>query len=832
VPTTGSGVAGAAGGNESGGPDVFVGLLGPLEVRVGDARVEIGSAKHRVLMACLALRPGAPVSVEELAEAIWGEALPQHPQRAVRIHMTRFRAALARAGLDGIVTTTTSGYRLELPAGSVDLGRFRALLEQAACAAGWGAAEEEAWLLCEAVALWRGEPLADVASDVLCRDVVPDLREQRLSALERHYDAEIRCGRASETIPPLTALTSRHPARERLWAALMTALRRTGRRADALQAYHTARRYLADELGIDPGAELQACHTAVLAGRAGPGAGAPGPVTAAFPVPRQLPPAPAGFVGRRSALASLDTAIAHPDRLQPTGAARILVVSGTAGVGKTTLVAHWARRVVEDFPDGQLWVNLRGYDPGQTVTPGQALRRMLRALGVPDPQAPPDLDDQVGLFRSLMDGRRTLLVFDNARSPEQIRPLLPGGDANLVVVTSRNRLSGLAVSHGAVGFSLDLLTPAEAHDLLTTRIGPDRLAREPRAAREILTLCARLPLALTIAAARAGQHTQSSLQDLAHDLRCAPAGLDPFTGTDLATEIRAVFSWSYHALSEQAARLFRLLGHHPGPDTSRAAAASLAGLPIESIRASLQELCDAHLLTEHQPGRYTCHDLLRAYARELSHQLDPTPARETAHRRLLDHYLHTATRAAAHVRCWESITPAPPAHGVTVQTPADLRRALDWYHAEHPVLLAAITHADTGLWRQACQLAWTLAEYLYRQGMWHDWILVEQQALDVAIRNGGLAEQARSHRELARAHARLGRTDQAEAHCRQALHLCERLADPHGTATAHRVFGIIHEAQGRHRQALAHDRAALDIVAAHVIPRGWAHVIPQGMGLG
>jgi Bacterial transcriptional activator domain/NB-ARC domain len=363
----------------------------------------------------------------------------------------------------------------------------------------------EAGALGEALAQWHGQPLAGMPSELLQREVVPRLAEQRLDAVERRLEVELRRGRHAELVGELLVLTAQHPLRERLWALLMRALDGSSRRADALEAYHTVRKHLADELGIDPSEELQELYTTILIGRPQP--------TLMPPVPRQLPLDVPAFTGRTGELARLDALLAGHAAATVVG-----VITGTAGIGKTALAVHWAHQVVDRFPDGQLWANLHGTDPEVAVPAGRTLRRFLRFLGVPDAELPLDVEDQIGLYRSLLDGRRMLVVLDDVGSPRQVRPLLPGAPGSLVLMTSRRSLSDLVAAEGAHPMRLDPLTPDEARRLLTTRLGADRIAADPTAVDEIVERCAGLPLALTMVAAHAATDPQVGLRTIAAEL--------------------------------------------------------------------------------------------------------------------------------------------------------------------------------------------------------------------------------------------------------------------------------------------------------------------------
>jgi tetratricopeptide (TPR) repeat protein len=495
----------------------------------------------------------------------------------------------------------------------------------------------------------------------------------------------------------------------------------------------------------------------------------------------------------------------------------IVTIDGTAGIGKTALAVHWSHRVADRFADGQLYVNLRGFDPtGSPVSPAEAVRGFLDAFEVPLERIPASVDAQVGLYRSLLANRRVLVVLDNARDADQVRPLLPGAPGCLVVVTSRNQLAGLVAAAGAHPLTLGLPTAAEARELLARRLGPDRVAAEPRAVDEIITLCARLPLALAIVAARAATHPGFGLAVLAGQLREARGGLDEFAGADQATDARAVFSWSYRQLSPAAARLFRLLGLHPGPDVAAPAAASLAGQPVGTVRPLLAELARAHLLAERVPGRYACHDLLRAYATEQAHLLDTDAERHAAMRRLLGHYLHTAYQADRllnpHRDDPTALAALPP--DIHPEQLADHGQALAWFHAEHPVLLTVIRQgagfdADADVW----QLAWALTRFLSYQALWHDSIdaLGVNAALGAARRLGDPLRQAFAHRFLGCSYIRLGRYENARSHLQDALDLYRGAGDTVGAAHAHRHYSWMLERQADYRAALSHARQALDL---------------------
>jgi tetratricopeptide (TPR) repeat protein/transcriptional regulator with XRE-family HTH domain len=534
-------------------------------------------------------------------------------------------------------------------------------------------------------------------------------------------------------------------------------------------------------------------------------------------VPAQLPADIGAFAGRADHLHALDALLGDKNTKSSGSAVVISAVSGTAGVGKTALAVHWAHRVADRFGDGQLHVNLRGFDPDRSpMAPAEAVRRFLDALDVAPQRIPADLDAQAALYRSLLAGKRMLILLDNARDPAQVRPLLPGAPGCLVVITSRDQLTGLVAADGAHPLTLDLLAAAEAHDLLTRRLGPDRTAAEPDAVEAIITACAGLPLALAIVAARAATQPQLSLAALAGQLHDRRHRLNALATGDPATDVRAVFSWSYHTLTDPAARLFRLLGLQPGPDISAPAAASLAGLPPERVRPLLAELTRANLLVEHAPGRYSLHDLLRAYATHLAHSIDPDHQRNAATGRILDHYLHTAQAAdllLAPDR--DPISLASPQPGVSPEHPADRRRALAWFTAEHPVLLAAVDHAAaTGMDTHTWQLALTLGTFLDRRGHWRDWAATARTAVAAAERLADPTAQARAHRYLAYAHIALGCFDDAHTQLRHALDLHRQAGDRVGQAYIHHGLTQMWERRGRPTEALDHAQRALDLFRA------------------
>jgi DNA-binding SARP family transcriptional activator/Tfp pilus assembly protein PilF len=813
---------------------VEFGLLGPLVVRDGGSRVTVSAGKQRVLLAALLLRAGQVVPAAELTRFVWEDKPPGTARVTLQNYVKRLRQTLGPSGYERIVTRQ-AGYLLDVEAGELDVARFGELRAAGQAAARAGAWEQASAQLGQALALWRGQPLADVPSQVLAAAEVPRLAAMRLDAIEARIDADLHLGRHREVVAELQSLAAAEPLRERLHELLMLALYRSGQQAAALAAYRAARRQLVDELGIEPGPVLRELNQRILRSdrallarpRRGPAsvtAVAPGAETGdpgehdrgAGPAaaqldairPSLLPAAVPGFTGRELELRALSAMPGRPGR-----PVVITVIGGTAGVGKTALAVHWARRAAADFPDGQLYVNLRGFGPADPVTPAEALRAFLDALQVPAAQIPASLDGRHALYRSLVNGKRILVLLDNARDAAQVRPLLPGTATALVLITSRAELTSLVVTEGAGQISLDVLTDADAHQLIAGRIGVGRLVAEPAAARELIRLCAGLPLALAITAARAAAHPVFTLASLAAELADERGRLDALSTGEDATDVRAVFSWSYQNLHPPAAQMFRLLGLHPGPDITAPAAASLGGIPVPLARRLLRELTRGHLLAEPSPGRYAFHDLLRAYAAEQAAAEDSDADRRAAQHRVLDHYLHTAHAAAVLINNARGTVDLPPIQPGASPEPLETHQhALAWFEAEHHVLLAAAAlAAETGFDVHAWQLPWAFADHLEFHRMWHDMAVVQDTALAAAERLGDTAAQASVHRSVGRARFQLRAWDDAHAHLSQALRLYQDLGDGVGQARVHLSIGKAMERMGRVDEALVHARQALSL---------------------
>jgi tetratricopeptide (TPR) repeat protein/transcriptional regulator with XRE-family HTH domain len=526
-------------------------------------------------------------------------------------------------------------------------------------------------------------------------------------------------------------------------------------------------------------------------------------------VPHQLPAAVSHFVGRASELKALW------NQLDECAADRTVVIAaicGSAGVGKTALAVHWAHLVAAEFADGQLYVNLNGFGPsGPPVHPADAIRAFLQALGLAPEQIPADSGAQAALYRSLLTGRRVLIILDNVSSPDQARPLLPGSPGCMVLVTSRAELTGLAAAEDAHLLPVDVLTEEEATDLLARRLGHDRTAAEPAAVTELVTVSARLPLALAIVAARAAARPGFPLTALAGEVRDADGILDALDAGDAVSSVRSVFSWSYRLLGEAAARMFRLLALHHGPDISLAAAASLARAGTVDARKTLAELAAASMISEHKPGRYAFHDLLRAYAADQSASVDSKPVRRAAVARVLDHYLHSASQAAQLLDpARDTLTLRRPLGGTSPELPSNYDQALSWFDVEYPVLLGAVRLAtEARLDEYAWQLPSVLMDYCYLRGHWPGMAATQEAALAAAARSADAAGQALAYRNLARAHVLLGESDDADTCYRRALARYEQLADQAGQARCHYGLAQLAHQRGNLVTALTHGQAML-----------------------
>lgn len=796
-------------------------VLGPVEVVDGSRPVVLGAAKQRILLSVLLCHAGAPVSVDRLVEALWDARPPRSAVDNLRLYVHQLRRAMGDVGR---IVRRPPGYALAVRDGELDAARFEELADAGQNALISGDSGRAARLLRQGLALWRGTPFADLEHVTLLREEASRLQERRQAVLESRIEADLALGRHNDLIAELSTLVTRYPLREQLRVQLMLALYRAGRQAEALAVARDTRRLLATELGIDPGPSLRRLEQAILSSDAflelPATASTPvpddTPTERIFdtPVPRQLPAHTPHFVGRSEELNQLTKLLDATTGVDAGGTVVISAIGGTAGIGKTTLALRWAHQVACRFPDGQLYVNLRGFDPsGAPVGPGEVVRGFLDAFQIPPERVPVTLSAQVALYRSLMADRRMLVLLDNARDVEQVRPLLPGSSSCLVVITSRNRLDSLAVQEGARPITLDVLSTEDAEALLASHLGHDRIAAERETVLELIAHCARLPLALAIVAARAAVQPGFPLRLLAEELRDEQTRLDALDAGDSTTDLRAVFSWSCHHLDWRAARLFRLLGVHPGPDIGVAAAASLAGVSLAQARAALAELTRAHLLEQPAPNRFALHDLLRVYAADQAATSLTENECHAVRLRMLDHYLHTAAAADRLLDPHRDlIALAPPQPEVLPEHVPGPTAAWAWCVAEYNVLLAVIADADReGFDRHAWQLLWLLGTFFERCGHWHAWDATSAVALDAAVRDGDLDGQGRVCLSRARACALLSAYEEAHPHLAKALEIYRHLEDTVGQAHTHYALSWVLEHQEHVAEALGHVQLALGL---------------------
>ena len=815
-------------------------LLGPVGARRGPTELELGSPQQRTVLAALLLQAGVPVSIQQLMETLWDDDAPRSAEATIRTYVYRLRRVLTPDGAGApVIRSAGAGYLVDVRPDELDLATFRQVVGAAELARRQSDTAGAADLLRRGLALWNGEPLAGLPGQPMER-YRANLAKLRLNALEALLAAEIDLGAYVSAGDQLASLVAEHPLDERFRRLLMLALWRSGQQAEALAVYQDARDALAAELGVDPGPQLQGLHLEIL--RADPPE--PQPRPASFPLarrrttvatPAQLPADLPDFTGRAAELVALDGLL--PAGGAPPPAMLIATIHGLAGTGKTALAVHWGHRIAARFPDGQVYVNLRGFHPsGVPMGPLEALRAVFDAIGVDPRQLPDGLDAQAALYRSLMAGRRVLLLLDNARDAEQVRPLLPGSSGCLVVVTSRHQLPSLVAIEQARPMTLCVLPDDDARAYLISRLGPLVGAGDDAEVDNVVRLCGGLPLALSLVAARTVLNPHSSVAAIAQQLSADHGTLDSFAAADPAIDLKTIFSWSYERLGPLAARLFRLLALPPGPDAAPATVASLAGVPVGDARAGLDELVHASLAREPSPGRYLLHDLVRAYAAERSQHTDPEPERRAALARMLDHYTRTARAAVQLLDPQWELEPDPAT--VDDAGPVDIdgaEAARAWLAVEHHSAVAAVELAaryslDTHL----CRLAATLSDIFQRHGHWRDQVAMQTLALAAGRRLGDLSVKAAAHRSLGSAYARLNQLDEAEEHLTAALGLFEAVGDRANQGRSHRGLAYLHGQQGRYDLALASSQRALELyrtaddpagVASALNDTGWCHAM-------
>ncbi|MDI1463199.1 BTAD domain-containing putative transcriptional regulator [Catellatospora sp. KI3] len=782
-------------------------VLGPIEASGTGGPAALIGARQRALLAVLAMNAGTVVHQPRLIDALWGWDPPRTAVKTLHSHIARVRQALDACGLNGALSTQHTGYRLDIPAQSVDAHLFESAVASARARLDADDPDRAAAELREALLLWRGDALADGEPTGWAAAEAARLNEVRLCAIEQLWDAELRLGRHRQAVGELERLLVDHPHRERVVELYMLALHRCGRPADALEAYRRLRVHLADELGADPGPALQRLHTAVL--REDPALAAPAapvqaaapqvPAVAAGPRPAQLPALAGHFTGREAQLSALDTLLA--------GQRRIGHIAGPAGMGKSALAVQWAHRAAPHFPDGQIFLDLGGHDPVGALDPAEALAHVLTSLGVAENRLPAAPAARAALYRGLVHERRVLLVLDDAADAEQVLPLVPAGGASLLLVTSRHQPTALATHHDVRAVDLGALDRHEAVALLARVLGEQRVRAEPEAAAELADLCDRMPLALRIAAAKLAARPGRALAELNNELNDEDR-LDELAVPGDARSVRAVFAGAYRALSPAAARLFRLLGQHPGPVFGAGVAQAALGERPGPARRALAELLTAHLVTEEAPGRHRLHDLLRLYARERAETEDGAAERTAAAGRIVDWYLGVADAAN------RIVDPGRDRVRPQVARPAefaDHHAALAFLDGERPNLLPVVSYAARhGHATAAWQLTYLLTGFYDSRGHWGDRVLLCRQAVGAAQVDGDPAAEGLMRSAYGVALIQTHRHDEAIDALQGALALMRRCGDQRGEGHVHNNIAVacaglrrFDEAVEAYQQALA-----------------------------
>lgn len=775
-------------------------LLGPLVVLDGaEAPITLSGPRLRVLLAALLLHANAPVLLDELADTVWEGAPPRGANATLRTHITRLRRTLGPAAREQIVAHEP-GYLIQVDESELDVLRFEALCRTASAAFQAGAWDETSAAAVRALELWRAAPLVDVPNRVLRDGFVPRLEQLRLAVLEERIEAELHLGHHRRLAPEIQALVDRHPFRERFHGQLMLSLYRSGRRAEALEAYQNARRLLTSELGIDPGPEIQDLHRDILDDDPALGAAAaPGDTTALVAGPRQLPATAGHLVGRTRELDALVDLWAGTGR---TDGVVVAAIGGMAGIGKTALAIHAGHRLSGHFPDGQLFLDLRGYSQGVAPRePADVLAVILEAYGVSPQQIPADLEARAALYRDRLAGTRTLIVLDNAIDEAQVRPLLPGTGRCLVLVTSRRLLRALDDAHV---FSLDLLSSTDAVALLREVAGRDRIAPDDPAIGDVVRMCGHLPLALRIAAALLRHRPSWPLAYLAEKLQVAQPTLTFFS--DGERDLGTLFDLSLRALTDDQRLVFGRLGVSPGPDIDAHAAAAVTGIGLADVEQRLQALIDHSLLTEPKPGRYQMHDLVRHYARRLA-QDEIADLRTAAWDRLLDYYQTTAGQAENCVTHYGCVPHVDPVRGPNLRDPETARA---WLRAERATILACIDDAAVhGQDARVVALTAGLTSLLRTDGPWSQARELHAAAVAAAERLGDDRGLVGALTNLGTAFRLMGDYPGASGVLARALDLSRRLDYRIGQAAVLSEFGVVRRMTADHRNSISDLREAL-----------------------
>ena len=826
-------------------------LLGPLEIQAGeDDWRGIGAPKWRAVLAALLINAGQIVPADVLINEVWPGTPPAKAGNLISIYVLRLRRLLGDTD-STLLVTRAPGYLLRLRPGDIDAQVFEALVGEGRRAYAAGEPERAAAQLAEALALWHGSPLADVPPTTLVETEAERLADLRLDAAELRIMAELACGSHAQVIPELRRLLADHSLRENLWLLLMRALDGAGRHAEALEAYGQARGVLAEELGVDPGAELRQCYAELLAkddaltkdagdapgsisvGMVTAGSRPPAPAVQArvsrpVPAPAQLPADVADFTGREDQIKHLCDLLASGGTEADPGAVRIALVAGSGGLGKTSLAVHAAHRVRGSFPGGQLYVDLLGATP-QPLPPADVLARFLRDLGVDGRDIPVDDAERAARYRTVLDGRRILVVLDNARDAAQVRPLLPGTASCAVLLTTRSRMPDLASTRLV---DLNVLDDDEALALFTKVVGNERAAAEPEATAELLLACAGLPLAIRICAARLATRSGWTIQAMANRLRDEHRRLDELRAGDL--EVRASFQVSFASLpaADQPdgvapADAFRMLGLWHGPSISSVAAAALFGTVEYLATDALETLVDAHLLESRSPDRYKFHDLLRVYSSERAVADLSGPDRDAAIGRLIRWYVCTADAAAtAQVPHRYNIPPDLADGDPPPLSFASAEEALAWYDGERANLVAATRQAaESGLHDIAWRLPATLYLVFNSRGNWADCIATSRIALDSARRAGSRQGEGWILNNLGEALGNIG-DPEGIGHIERSLAIRREIGDRIGEAQSANSLADVYLMLGRTAEALDLYRHSLEV------NREVGHRYGEGVALG
>ncbi|WP_433132456.1 AfsR/SARP family transcriptional regulator [Micromonospora sp. CA-240977] len=797
--------------------DLRFALLGPVRAWRGSTELSLGAKHPRLILALLLARTGGLAEVPELVDLLWRDEPPPTAVNMVHRYVGMLRRVLepdlpARSGGRWLLRDV-GGYRLVSAGSDSDLVAFRRWTTEARRLAETGEDMVALKQFVAALSLWHGRCAAGLGPAVASHPDFVAIEREHITAVRDAATAALRLGEATLILPFIEDAAVRNPLDEALQAQLLLLLAASGNHSEAISRYGHIRTQLADELGVDPGPTLQTAYLGILNQGREPAAvnelPAEAPRAAVAVQPAQLPSDLPVFVGRADLIDEGLTLLSGNHSAVP-----ILAFDGMPGVGKTTLAIHLAHRLAARFPEGQLYADLRGFDPvGRIAEPADILQNFLSALGVSPEGIPASLDGRAALFRSAVASRRLLIVLDNARDVEQVRPLLPGTALNAVLVTSRSRLGGLATSFGANLRSLDVLSEQEARDCFTERVGPVRASAEPEALDHIIQRCGRLPLALAVVAARVAALDDQSLRDIATDLWSGGQRLDAFSDDGLDHDVRDVFTWSYRLLNAGAARMLRLLPLHPGADITAEVAASLAGIPRAEARSHLGALVRTRLLNRYRPNRYRLHDLVRAFAAELGDTHLTPGEQDEARLRIEDHYLHTTYAAVRRFRPgFAEVEVGPPHAGVTPEELTDRFDASAWFADEHVTIREIIAYAGQRADVRTCWKLALLAKDVYQQsGLWRDWSITAGMAVEAATRASDITGLAQSHRSLAGARHFLGDDEGRSHHLEIAADLFQQSDDAIGRAEVLMNLGWVAQTQGDHNTAIALLHEALDV---------------------